>query len=352
MILRHLRDQCKTSTQYRKFSSIAIQYEQQNVSKAVQYEHECLSRGTQCNITTESRGIQCSLDNTRVLFENYNSQSNSLQYISKSTQWSSDDTSISTSSQSCDDHTKGNSSTNNSKYTTRSYLQSKSNEFPKEDATSTLHMHSLNLEGSQMIGKDFNTKQTRRLKSGKKNLSASILFGSIIRQRKNTYASSTTSGITEMFSSRSGLESVEDNAVSVDLPVQAVKPKKKHLWSGNDSVISISASECSLDFSELYPETQKTFPKCKWKSSRTLSIQPRSKYTYDEELTIIEYISEKKVYKQVGGVAMWQCMETEIKTNRTWQSLKEHFRKKILPNIDEFNLPKKVEESFHRINMR
>lgn len=62
----------------------------------------------------------------------------------------------------------------------------------------------------------------------------------------------------------------------------------------------------------------------------------RVPYSIDEDILILKTIIEVDGYYRLRGRAFWQDME---KTGlfepggRSWQSLKEHFRKAILPNI-------------------
>ncbi|KAK4878264.1 hypothetical protein RN001_010770 [Aquatica leii] len=59
----------------------------------------------------------------------------------------------------------------------------------------------------------------------------------------------------------------------------------------------------------------------------------RRPYTLEEERLMLRYIIENKGYYQLRGRAFWETMEVELKTQRTWQSLKEHFRKYMYNKI-------------------
>ncbi|KAJ9584174.1 hypothetical protein L9F63_021471, partial [Diploptera punctata] len=73
----------------------------------------------------------------------------------------------------------------------------------------------------------------------------------------------------------------------------------------------------------------------------------RKYYTNSERKKIIQYIIDKKAYSLVKGRLFWQQMEAKkICPDRTWQSLKEQFLKKILPNINTFKLSKEQVRKF------
>lgn len=53
-------------------------------------------------------------------------------------------------------------------------------------------------------------------------------------------------------------------------------------------------------------------------------------YTLEEELAILKFIIEKEAYHILRGTTIWiEMEEAQITNNRTWQSLKEHFRKQM-----------------------
>ncbi|OTF84229.1 hypothetical protein BLA29_012398 [Euroglyphus maynei] len=63
---------------------------------------------------------------------------------------------------------------------------------------------------------------------------------------------------------------------------------------------------------------------------------PKS-YTINEDGEIIKYIIKKGRYKEIKGRSLWENMENERVCNRTWQSMKEHFRKVIVPKISLYS---------------
>ena len=58
----------------------------------------------------------------------------------------------------------------------------------------------------------------------------------------------------------------------------------------------------------------------------------RAPYTRKEQESIIKDILKQKAYNHLKGVHYWKTLEDEKRAcdgNRTWQSMKEHFRKKV-----------------------
>nr|CAD7409979.1 unnamed protein product [Timema cristinae] len=68
-------------------------------------------------------------------------------------------------------------------------------------------------------------------------------------------------------------------------------------------------------------------------------VSPRKLYTHNEKKAIVKYIVKNNGIDRVKGRALWEEMEEELKIGRTWQSMKEHFIKSIVPNIDSFKIP-------------
>ncbi|XP_068620042.1 uro-adherence factor A-like isoform X2 [Battus philenor] len=56
-------------------------------------------------------------------------------------------------------------------------------------------------------------------------------------------------------------------------------------------------------------------------------------YTMSEMKAIVDYLTEKKAYGDTKGRKMWMDFEKSKFTDRSWQSLKETFLKRILPDI-------------------
>ena len=62
----------------------------------------------------------------------------------------------------------------------------------------------------------------------------------------------------------------------------------------------------------------------------------RRPYTRSEDEAILRHILTNEDYSRVGGNKMWTEMETVV-GGRSWQSLKERFRKKIMGNLRSFS---------------
>ncbi|XP_013137341.1 PREDICTED: microtubule-associated protein futsch-like isoform X2 [Papilio polytes] len=56
-------------------------------------------------------------------------------------------------------------------------------------------------------------------------------------------------------------------------------------------------------------------------------------YTIKEMKSIVDYLTEHKAYNEIKGRKMWVDFERSKVLDRTWQSLKETFLKRILPDI-------------------
>lgn len=59
----------------------------------------------------------------------------------------------------------------------------------------------------------------------------------------------------------------------------------------------------------------------------------RKPYVPKEEEAILQYIIDKNAYMSLRGNAVWKAMENADITDRTWQSMKEHFIKKIVHKL-------------------
>lgn len=60
----------------------------------------------------------------------------------------------------------------------------------------------------------------------------------------------------------------------------------------------------------------------------------RKPYTKEEEEAILKFIVEKEGYTSLRGCHFWETMEAAKVTERTWQSMKEHFRKFMVANLN------------------
>ena len=71
-------------------------------------------------------------------------------------------------------------------------------------------------------------------------------------------------------------------------------------------------------------------------------LQNASSYSYDEDMAIIKNIIKNNGYELVKGNKFWQIMNEELKKkkvcDRSWQSLKERFHKRIVPNLNKYEI--------------
>lgn len=75
----------------------------------------------------------------------------------------------------------------------------------------------------------------------------------------------------------------------------------------------------------------------------------RLPFKRDEDLKIIRFISQNSRYSEIKGIAMWNLMEAKnVVPARTAQSMKERFRKRILPSIRSYGLNSDVVRRFLR----
>ena len=70
-------------------------------------------------------------------------------------------------------------------------------------------------------------------------------------------------------------------------------------------------------------------------------------YKNSEDKKIIQWIIKQSRYSEIGGIKMWEILEScnEV-PGRSYQSMKERFRKNILPNIQNYQLEKDQVDRF------
>lgn len=61
-------------------------------------------------------------------------------------------------------------------------------------------------------------------------------------------------------------------------------------------------------------------------------------FTIEEDKAILRFIIEKEGFSRTGGITLWQEMEKIKVCSRSWQSMKERFRKRILPNLQKYKV--------------
>lgn len=67
----------------------------------------------------------------------------------------------------------------------------------------------------------------------------------------------------------------------------------------------------------------------------------RPPYTIEEDTLILKIIVEAKCFYKLRGNGFWKDLSQIGAFDRTWQSLKERFRKIIMPDIfsDKYDIP-------------
>ena len=85
-----------------------------------------------------------------------------------------------------------------------------------------------------------------------------------------------------------------------------------------------------------------------WKKSTLKSSSRGPPYNKKEQMAIINFIMSDKAFTLVKGMKLWESMETRKVCNRSAQSMAEHFKKQIMPQIRGFGLDKKVVSKFLR----
>uniref|UniRef100_A0A1B6M684 Telomeric repeat-binding factor 2-interacting protein 1 n=1 Tax=Graphocephala atropunctata TaxID=36148 RepID=A0A1B6M684_9HEMI len=80
--------------------------------------------------------------------------------------------------------------------------------------------------------------------------------------------------------------------------------------------------------------------------------RPRHPYSIDERFNILKYIVKHNEYSRLKGRELWEIMESrKVCPSRTWQSMKEHFIKKIVIDLEPYTFltneqKKKIKSAF------
>ena len=70
-------------------------------------------------------------------------------------------------------------------------------------------------------------------------------------------------------------------------------------------------------------------------------------YSYADDVKIIEFIIKNRRFHEVGGNALWDTMEKRGDLpGRSWNSLKERFRKVIIKKIGSYDLSEETVNQF------
>merc|ERR1719319_1625503 len=78
------------------------------------------------------------------------------------------------------------------------------------------------------------------------------------------------------------------------------------------------------------------------RADREFKMFKSARYSYSkkEQLEMLQFIFKRNAYKLLKGNVIWQRMEENdvCGGRRSWQSMKEHFRKKVMPKIQQFGI--------------
>ncbi|CAG7832831.1 unnamed protein product [Allacma fusca] len=70
---------------------------------------------------------------------------------------------------------------------------------------------------------------------------------------------------------------------------------------------------------------------------KTVKRKPPEPYTREEGQAILDFINKNNYHASISGIKIWKQLESrKVCQNRSYQSLKEHFRKKVLPNLKKY----------------
>ncbi|RWS31840.1 hypothetical protein B4U80_12684 [Leptotrombidium deliense] len=61
-------------------------------------------------------------------------------------------------------------------------------------------------------------------------------------------------------------------------------------------------------------------------------------YTREEDMILLRHLIDRHLISQVKGRYMWQQLEKGRVLNRTWQSMKERYLKRILPELWKYDI--------------
>lgn len=76
----------------------------------------------------------------------------------------------------------------------------------------------------------------------------------------------------------------------------------------------------------------------KFQNTNTINKTRMKSYSDEEDSAILNYIIKHGRYYEIKGRQLWQDMESDRAcNNRSWQSMKERFRKNILPKINDWS---------------
>merc|ERR1712111_69130 len=72
-------------------------------------------------------------------------------------------------------------------------------------------------------------------------------------------------------------------------------------------------------------------------TSTASTVSRRDLFSFEEDLAILRFIVDTKRYSEVKGNVLWEAMEkAKVCPGRTYQSMKERFRRRIVPKLEKF----------------
>ena len=122
---------------------------------------------------------------------------------------------------------------------------------------------------------------------------------------------------------------MESKAVCPDRSWQSMKERfNKHIIANLDKFKVTKTQLVKADKDKANAPTRKT--------ASDQAGSSRRPFTRSEDEAILRHILTNEDYSRVGGNKMWTEME-KVVGGRSWQSLKERFRKKIMGNLRSFS---------------
>ena len=119
-------------------------------------------------------------------------------------------------------------------------------------------------------------------------------------------------------------------------------PKRPTITHSDDSRIDENSSSDEGD------ENRSTISRMS-----TSSSSYRRSYSFSEEQKIVKWIAKTQRYTEVNGIAMWKLMaDSKVLGDRSYQSMKERFRKHIIGKIDMYDLTESEKAAFKSLNAR
>ncbi|XP_039282661.1 uncharacterized protein LOC111046294 isoform X2 [Nilaparvata lugens] len=125
-----------------------------------------------------------------------------------------------------------------------------------------------------------------------------------------------------------------------EVPEHIILNKKLVVSKGKTNLVSGESSEkiVSLDLTTIDDSSDDSLQETPVIKNKQVSKHTRMAYSSVEDANIVKYLVDKKAYGSIKGQMIWKSMEKKnVCPLRTWQSMKEHFLKKLLPHIDYFS---------------